>query len=46
MKIKCIIVDDEQIARSVLEDYLKKYCPVVEIIGQAAHIKEAVPMIK
>ena len=46
MKIKSIIVDDEQIARNVLEDYLKKYCPVVEVIGQAAHIKEAVPMIK
>lgn len=46
MKIKSIIVDDEMIARNVLENYLKKYCPVVEIIGQAQHIKEAVPMIK
>ncbi len=46
MKIKSIIVDDEQIARNVLEDYLRKYCPAVEVAGQAAHIKEAVPMIK
>jgi two-component system LytT family response regulator len=46
MKIKSIIVDDELIARNVLENYLKKYCPVVEIVGQAQHIKEAVPMIK
>lgn len=46
MKINSIIVDDEQIARNVLENYLTKYCPVVNIIGQASNIKEAVPMIK
>jgi two-component system LytT family response regulator len=46
MKIKSIIVDDESIARNVLDNYLKKYCPVVEVIGQAQHIKEAVPMIQ
>jgi two-component system, LytTR family, response regulator len=46
MKIKAVIVDDELIARDVLENYLKKYCPVVEVIGQAQNIKEAVPMIK
>ncbi len=46
MKIRSIIVDDEQIARSVLENYLQKYCPAVELVGQAQHIKEAVPMIQ
>lgn len=46
MKIKAVIVDDEAIAREVLDNYLKKYCPVVEVIGQAQHIKEAVPMIQ
>jgi two-component system LytT family response regulator len=46
MKIKSIIVDDELIARNVLANYLQKYCPVVEVIGQAQHIKEAVPMIQ
>ncbi len=46
MKIKSIIVDDESIAREVLENYLKKYCPIVEVIGQAQNIKEAVPMIQ
>jgi len=46
MKIKAVIVDDELIAREVLENYLAKYCPVVEVIGQAQHIKEAVPMIQ
>jgi len=46
MMIRSIIVDDEQIARDVLFNYLKKYCPVVEVVGQAEHIKEAVPMIQ
>lgn len=46
MKIKAVIVDDELIAREVLENYLIKYCPIVEVIGRAQHIKEAVPMIK
>jgi two-component system, LytTR family, response regulator len=46
MKIKSIIVDDESIAREVLDNYLKKYCPVVEVIGMAEHIKDAVPLIK
>ena len=46
MKLKSIIVDDELIARNVLDNYLTKYCPSVELIGQAQHIKEAVPMIQ
>ena len=46
MKMRSIIVDDELIARNVLENYLKKYCPSVELVGQAQHIKEAVPMIR
>lgn len=46
MKIRSIIVDDELIARNVLENYLSKYCPSVELIGQAEHIREAAPMIR
>ena len=46
MKIRSIIVDDELIARDVLANYLKKYCPIVEVVGQAPHINEAVPLIK
>lgn len=46
MKIRSIIVDDELIARDVLQNYLQKYCPIIEVIGQAQHIKEAVPMIQ
>ena len=46
MRIKTVIVDDELIARQVLENYCKKYCPIIDIVGQAQHIKEAVPMIR
>lgn len=46
MKIKSVIIDDESIAREVLAGYLRKYCPAVEIVGEAQHIKEAVPLIK
>lgn len=45
MKIKSVLVDDEKIARDVLRNYLSKYCPQIEIAGEAENIKEAVPLI-
>jgi two-component system, LytTR family, response regulator len=44
-KIKSIIVEDELGAREVLKNYLSKYCPQVDVIGEAQNIKEAVPML-
>lgn len=44
-KIKCVIVEDESAAREVLKNYLSKYCPQVEIIGEAYHGKEAIPIL-
>src|SRR4051812_33521143 len=44
-KIKSVIVEDETAAREALKSYLKKYCPQVEIIGEAQNIKEAVPLL-
>ena len=44
-KIRSVIVEDETAAREVLKNYLKKYCPQVEVIGEAANIKEAVPLL-
>jgi two-component system LytT family response regulator len=44
-KIKSVIVEDEKAAREVLKNYLSKYCPQVEIIGEAENIKEAVPLL-
>ena len=46
MKIRALIVDDEQIARNVLRKYLTKYCPQVEILDEAENIRQAVPKIQ
>lgn len=46
MTIRSIIVDDEPIARDVLAGYLARYCPVVELTGQAQDIRDAVPLIR
>jgi len=46
MQIKAVIIDDEQIAREVLQSYLKKYCPQVKVLGEAQNIKEAVPLLE
>jgi len=43
--IKSVIVEDEKAAREVLRNYVGKYCPQVEIIGEAKNIKEAVPLL-
>jgi two-component system LytT family response regulator len=46
MKIKSLIVEDEISAREVLKSYLTKYCPQVEIIGEASDAKQAIEKIK
>lgn len=44
-KIRSVIVEDETAAREVLKNYLKKYCPQVEVIAEASNSKEAVPLL-
>ncbi len=44
-KIRSVIVEDETAAREALKNYLTKYCPQVEVIGEAQNIKEAVPLL-
>lgn len=44
-KIKSVIVEDETAAREVLKNYLSKYCPQIEVVGEAQNIKEAVPLL-
>ena len=41
MKLNAIIVEDEKISRDILSNYLQKYCPNVNLVGQAENIKEA-----
>lgn len=44
-KIKSVIVEDELAAREALKNYLSKYCPMIEIIGEAGCYKSAVSLL-
>ncbi|MEE3999751.1 LytTR family DNA-binding domain-containing protein [Tenacibaculum sp. FZY0031] len=46
MNIKAIIVEDEQISRDILRNYVAKYCPNVELLGEASNIEEAQKLIE
>lgn len=46
MKLRSIIVEDEETSREILKNYLKKYCPNVEIVGEAANINDALELIR
>ncbi len=44
--LKTIIVEDEKISRDILKNYLAKYCPKVELVGEASNIDEAFILIR
>lgn len=46
MKLKAIIVEDEANSREILRNYLAKYCPDVNLLGEAASIQEGLSLIK
>jgi len=46
MKLTSIIVEDEETSRDILKNYLKKYCPNVNVLGEAANIEEALVLIR
>ncbi len=46
IKLKTIIVEDEKTSREILNNYLQKYCPQVEVVGEAENIDEAYGLIK
>ncbi len=46
MKLKSIIVEDEETSREILKNYLKKYCPNVTVVGEASNINEGLELIK
>ncbi|WP_445453238.1 LytR/AlgR family response regulator transcription factor [Flavobacterium sp. 25HG05S-40] len=43
--IKAILVDDEENARLILNNFISEYCPNVEIIAEAEDVKAAVKLI-
>jgi len=46
MKIKAVIIEDEAASRLTLRNYLLKYCPQIELLGEAANIKEGYDLIQ
>ena len=44
-KITAVLVEDETAARIALANYLGKYCPQINVIGEAKNSKEAVLML-
>jgi two-component system, LytTR family, response regulator len=44
--LKAIIVDDEQISRDILSEYIKKYCPDVTVLALAESAAQGVECIK
>lgn len=46
MKLKTIIVEDEETSREILRNYLEKYCPNVNVLGEAANVDEALLLIR
>lgn len=45
-KIKAILVDDEESARDVLENLLRRFCPEVELLDKCTNVEQAVESIK
>ncbi len=46
MKLRAIVVEDEETSRDILKNYIAKYCPKVEVIGEAANVDEALVLIR
>jgi len=46
MKLSAIIVEDEVNSRDILRNYLFKYCPDVNLLGEASSIQEALELVK
>jgi two-component system LytT family response regulator len=44
--LKSIIVEDEKTSRDILKNYLIKYCPNVQVLGEAENIEEALILIR
>lgn len=46
MKLNAIIVEDEKTSRDILKNYLSKYCPNIEVLGEAENVNEALVLIR
>jgi len=46
VKLKSIIVEDEEKSREILKNYLNKYCPNIAVLGEAENVDEALVLIR
>ncbi len=46
MKLKAIIVEDEHTSRDILKNYLTRYCPNVQVLGESENVEEALVLIR
>lgn len=46
MKLNAIVVEDEETSREILKNYLQKYCPKVNLVGEASNVDEAYHLIQ
>ncbi|KAA1245905.1 LytTR family DNA-binding domain-containing protein [Aquimarina sp. RZ0] len=46
MNLTAIIVDDEANSRAILRNYVTKYCPSVEILGEAASVQDTLILLE
>ena len=46
MKLQAVIIEDEVISRDILRNYIKKYCPTVELLGEADNINDGQKLIE
>lgn len=46
MQLQTIIVEDEEISRDILKNYVAKYCPNINVIGEASNIEDALVLIR
>lgn len=45
MNIKSVIVEDELSAREALKAYIGKYCPQIEVVGEAVDARQAIAVL-
>ena len=45
MSLNAILVEDEANSREILRNYIGKYCPQVNLVGEASSIQEGLQLI-
>ena len=44
--MKAVIIEDEEVSRKILRNYIGKYCPNIELLGEATNITDGLELIE